>query len=77
MIYDILKDEWTDPEISHEISKWNMAAVLAPSIPSWKYFIFGGGTGNFYEGNNRTVSKMVNEVYFLDIDPLEWNRVHP
>ncbi len=77
VIYDIKADEWVEPEISHEISKWNMGAVLAPSIPSWKYFIFGGGCGNFYEGNNRTASRMVSDVYYLDVDPLEWVRVTP
>ena len=45
MIYDIEKNEYIDPEVVHESPKWNHSAVLAPSIPSWKYFIFGGSVG--------------------------------
>jgi dynein heavy chain len=56
MIYDINADEWQDPEIAHEIPKWNMCGIIAPSIPTWKYFIFGGSCGSFEEGGNRTSS---------------------
>ena len=37
------------------------------SNSSWKYFIFGGSIGNFEEGGNRTVSKMSDDVFYLDI----------
>lgn len=45
IIYDIEKDEWIDPELTHEIPKWNAGGIMTPSIPSWKYFIFGGSVG--------------------------------
>lgn len=54
MVYDILKNEWIDPEISHEIPKWNHVGIICLSIPSWKYFIFGGSKGSFEEGGKRT-----------------------
>jgi hypothetical protein len=41
---------------------------MVPAIPKWKYFSFGGSTGNFEDGGNRTVSKMSDDVYYLDID---------
>ena len=49
-----------------------MGGILTPSIPSWKYFIFGGSTGSFAEGSNRTGSKYENSVWYLDIDAFEW-----
>lgn len=42
---------------------------MAPSIPSWKYFIFGGSVGSFEEGGNRTVSKVVDESFYFDLLP--------
>jgi dynein heavy chain len=41
---------------------------MVPSIPSFKYFIFGGSVGNFEEGGNRTGSKLVDETYVLDVE---------
>jgi len=70
MIYDMIKDEWVDPEISHEIPKWNCCGIMAPSIPSWKYFVFGGSVGSFEEGGNRTGSRFVDDIYYLDVDTL-------
>lgn len=75
MIYEIDKNEWKDPELSHEIPRWNHSAIMAPSIPSWKYFIFGGSTGSFEEGGNRTTSKFTNDVFYLDVDSFEWRQV--
>jgi len=49
---------------------------LAPSIPSWKYFIFGGSVGSFEEGGNRTISRFVEDTFYLDIDFLEWKNVN-
>lgn len=71
-IYDIENETWEDPEVSHEIPKWNLNGCLAHSIPSWKYFIFGGTSGNFFEGSNRTGSKYCSDTWYLDIDPLNW-----
>ena len=66
-IYDIEKNEWFDPEISHEQPKWNHVGIMASSIPSYKYFIFGGSVGSFEEGGNRTSSKIVDETFYFDI----------
>ena len=52
-----------------------MNGILAPSIPSLKYFIFGGSSGNFFEGSNRTGSKYMNETWYLDIDTMNWGSV--
>jgi dynein heavy chain len=71
-IYDLENESWEDPEITHEISKWNVNGCLAPSIPSWKYFIFGGSSGSFFEGSNRTGSKYNNDTWFLDVDYMSW-----
>jgi dynein heavy chain len=49
-----------------------MGGILAPSIHSWKYFIFGGTSGSFFEGSNRTGSKYENSVLYLDIDYMNW-----
>lgn len=48
---------------------------MAPSIPSWKYFIFGGSVGNFFEGSNRTATRFVDDTWYLDVDKLTWNPV--
>lgn len=75
MIYSFEKNEWIDPEISHHNPKWNLSGIMAPSIPSWKYFIFGGSIGAFQEGGNRTTSRFVDEVFYLEVDNLEWHEV--
>nr|SYZ35238.1 PtDNAH9b [Paramecium tetraurelia] len=75
IIYDINNNSWVDPEISHEIPKWNMAGIMVPSIPSWKYFIFGGQVGNFEEGGNRTASRLVDDTFVLDVDAKKWSPV--
>lgn len=56
LIYDIIKNEWFEPEISHHIPKWNHVGIICHSIPSWKYFVFGGSIGSFEEGGKRTDS---------------------
>jgi len=48
---------------------------MAPSIPSWKYFIFGGSVGSFEERGNRTISKTVNDTFYLDVDYMEWKSI--
>lgn len=49
---------------------------MAPSIPSWKYFIFGGSVGSFEEGGNRTTSRYVEDIYYLDVDYMDWKTVN-
>jgi dynein heavy chain len=58
--------------VNHEIPKWNLGGIMAPSIPSWKYFIFGGTVGNFFEGSNRTSTKFSDDTWYLEVDKLEW-----
>ena len=53
-----------------------MSGIMVPSIPSWKYFIFGGSVGNFEDGGNRTSSKLVDDTYYLDVDIRKWIPVH-
>lgn len=74
IIYDITKNEYIDPELSYDIPKWNACGILAPSIPSWKFFIFGGSVGSFAEGVSRTDSKFIDDIVYLDIDSLEWKQ---
>lgn len=45
--YSIDTKTWLDVEVTHDIPKWNLGGIMAQSIPSWKYFIFGGTVGNF------------------------------
>lgn len=71
-IFDISKNTWVDAEVNHDIPRWYHSGVIARAIPSWKYFIFGGSTGNFEEGGNRTVSKMSDETFCLDILTYKW-----
>ena len=40
---------------------------MAPAIPFWKFFVFGGSVGNFEEGGNRTLSRMSDDSYVLDL----------
>jgi len=68
VIFDIEKKMWWDPEISHETPKWNLTGIMVPSIPSWKYFIFGGSVGTFEDGGNRTGSRMVDDTFVLDVN---------
>lgn len=67
-MYNIETNTWIDPEVSHEVPRWYHTGMMVPAIPKWKYFTFGGSTGNFEEGGNRTVSKMSDEAYYLDIE---------
>jgi len=49
-----------------------------PNIAKWKYFVFGGSTGNFEEGGNRTTSKMTDDSYYLDIPDIKnmtWHQI--
>ena len=76
LIYDIDKNEWIDPEVSHAIPKWNCVGQICYSIPSWKYFLFGGSSGSFEEGGKRTDSQFVEDTYFIDVEGMsdggEW-----
>jgi dynein heavy chain, axonemal len=48
---------------------------MVEAIPSWKYFIFGGETGEFPEGGPRNFGQYTNSAAFLDIDTLRWSNI--
>jgi hypothetical protein len=50
---------------------------MVEAIPSWKYFIFGGESTNFNEGQIRTFGEYVNTACFLDISGMRWSPVTP
>ena len=54
IIFDLNTNEWSDPDIYNDVSGWNHSAIMVEAIPSFKYFIFGGESTNFNEGQTRT-----------------------
>ncbi len=50
---------------------------MVEAIPSWKYFIFGGESTNFNEGQTRTFGSNVNTSCYLDIATMKWSNIHP
>ena len=74
-MYDIEGNKWIDLEISHDIPRWYHSGIMVASIPSWKYFIFGGSTGNFEEGGNRTGSVMSDDCFVLDMNSHQWQNI--
>lgn len=71
-IFNINTKTWDDPDLTHEIPKWNLGGIMAPSIPSEKYFIFGGTVGNFPEGSNRTSTRFSDDTWYLEVNKMEW-----
>lgn len=49
---------------------------MVEAIPSWKYFIFGGETGDFQEGGPRNFGSYVNSACFLDIETMHWSPIY-
>ena len=70
--FDLDSKMWTDPDIYNEIPRWNHSAIMVEAIPSWKYFIFGGETGEFPEGGPRNFGTCVNTACYLDIETMHW-----
>jgi dynein heavy chain len=51
---------------------------MVAAIPSWKYFVFGGSIGNFEEGGNRTLSRITDDIFVLDIPDIKnmkWSHI--
>lgn len=48
---------------------------MVEAIPSWKYFIFGGETGDFQEGGPRHFGTCANTACFLDIETMHWQTI--
>ena len=74
-IYDIPKNQWIDAEISYDVPRWNHSAVMVQAIPSWKFFVFGGSTGQFVEGHARNLGKFTDDLHFYDLDSKKWSVV--
>lgn len=77
ILWDMHTKEWTDPDIYNDVSRWNHSGIMVEAIPTWKYFIFGGESSNFAEGQARTFGAYVNSSYFLDIGTMSWNEIKP
>lgn len=70
-------NEWSDPDIYNDVSRWNHCAIMVEAIPTWKYFIFGGESTNFNEGQARTFGTYVNSSCYLDIGTMVWSEIKP
>jgi len=77
IIFDLNTNEWSDPDIYNDVSRWNHSAIMVEAIPSFKYFIFGGESTNFNEGQTRTFGQYVNTACFLDIASMRWSPIMP
>lgn len=73
--FDLLTKEWYDPDIYNETPRWNHCGIMVEAIPSWKYFIFGGETGDFPEGGPRNFGSFTNSACFLDIETMRWSTI--
>lgn len=73
--YDLITNEWYDPDIYNETPRWNHCGIMVEAIPSWKYFIFGGETGDFPEGGPRNFGAFTNTSCFLDVDSMRWSTI--
>lgn len=75
--FDVESGEWYEPEIGGTdiVPRWNHSAIMVEAIPSWKYFIFGGETGDFMEGGPRAFGDYQNISRFLDIETMAWQSI--
>ena len=69
-LFNMTTREWTIPDIFNETPRWNFTAVMVEAISSWRYFIFGGETGDFLDGGPRRFGYTVNSSCVLDIDTM-------
>jgi dynein heavy chain len=78
-MFDLQTREWSDPDIYNVFPgpRWNHAAVMVEAIPAWKYFIFGGESANFHEGQARTFGACLDTACYLDMETLVWNEIKP
>jgi len=77
VVFDLNTNEWSDPDIYNDVSRWNHSAIMVEAIPTWKYFIFGGESTNFNEGQDRTFGAYVNSACYLDIGTMQWSDIKP
>jgi dynein heavy chain len=77
VVFDINTCEWSTNEITNGISRGNHCAIMVEAIPTWKYFIFGGESSHFNEGQARTFGSYVNSACYLDIGSMLWTDIKP
>jgi dynein heavy chain len=75
--YDFATEEWEDNDVMTQKPRWNHNAMIVEAIPSWKYFIFGGESEHFAEGQQRSFGEVVNTVQVLDLKDMKWDTVKP
>lgn len=72
LVFDLLKKEWSDPDVYNEVHRWNHCSVLVEAIPTWKFFIFGGECAEYNEGTARAFGNYVNSSCVLDLGNVRW-----
>jgi len=72
LVFDLVKKEWSDPDIFNGVHRWNHCSVLVEAIPTWKLFIFGGECAEYNEGNARAFGEYVNSSCYLDLGTTMW-----
>jgi dynein heavy chain len=54
LAYKFDKKEWVGGDISVEdVYRWNHCGLEVEAVPSWKYFVFAGSSGQFDETKPR------------------------
>jgi dynein heavy chain len=78
-MFDLETREWSDPDIYNMFPgpRWNHSAVMVEAIPAWKYFIFGGESANFHEGQPRSFGTTLQTACYLDMESLVWAEIKP
>jgi len=75
--YDFATCEWSDNDIKTTKPRWNHSSLIVEAIPSWKFFIFGGESSFFNEGEQRKFGDVVNTMQVLDLEAFKWELVKP
>jgi len=65
--------EWEETEIPNGVPRWNHCSIMVAAIPSWKYFIFGGSTSEFTEGQSRSLGKFNCNIDIFDDATRTWD----
>ena len=77
IVFDLNTCEWSDPDIFNGVARWNHSSCMVEAIPSWKYFIFGGESTDFGEGQPRSFGSCVNTSCFMDLAAMKWQEISP
>ena len=72
-IFDTNEKVWTKVESTMEGPRWNFAAVGVFAVPYWKVFVFGGNSGDLYEGGNPQ-GTYLNDMMVLETGDNSWSR---